>query len=85
LESVKVDAYAENAPRLTVEVDRASRSAGSGPANRIELFHDPARPEFADQVGHRGDAKPAAPRYVVATARSVVAYVAKDLGQISLA
>jgi hypothetical protein len=84
LESVEVDAYAEDAPRLTVKVNRASRSASSGPADRIELLHDPARPEFADQVGHRGDAKPAAPRNVVAAACSMVAYVAKDLGQISL-
>ena len=61
-------------------INRASRSARSGPANRIELLDDPARPELANQVGHRGDAKPAAPRNVVAAACSMVAYVAKDLG-----
>ena len=80
LESVEVDAYAEDAPRLTVEVNRTSRSTGSGSANRIELLHDPACPEFADQVGHRGDAEPAAACNVVTAASSMVAYVAKDLG-----
>ena len=84
MESVEIDAYAEDAPRLAVKVDRSSRSAGAGPANRIELLNDPACPKFADQIGHRGDAKTAAPRNVVATARSMVAYVAKDLGEISL-
>jgi hypothetical protein len=84
LESVEVDAYAEDAPRLTVKVNWTSRSASSLPANRIELFDDPARPKLADQIRHRGDAKTAAPRNIVAAARSMVAYVAKDLGQISL-
>jgi hypothetical protein len=84
LESVEVDAYAEDAPRLAVEVNRTSRSAGSGPANRIELLDDPACPKFADQIGHGGDAKTAATRNIVAATRSMVAYVAKDLGQISL-
>src|SRR4030095_1025200 len=41
LESVEVDAYAEDAPRLTVKVNWTSRSASSLPANRIELFDDP--------------------------------------------
>ena len=85
LESIEVDAYAEDAPRLTVEINRASRSTGSGPANRIELFHDPASPQFTDQVGHRGDAEPAAACNVVTAASSMVAHVAKDLGEISLA
>src|SRR5687768_1517615 len=85
LESIEVDAYPEDAPRLTVEINRASRSTGSGPANRIELLHDPASPQFPDQVGHRGDAEPAAARNVVTAASSMVAHVAKDLGEISLA
>src|SRR5262245_8561966 len=38
LESIEVDADAEDAPRLAVKVNGTSRSASSRPTNRIELL-----------------------------------------------
>jgi hypothetical protein len=84
LEAIKVDAYAKDAPWLAVKVDGTSRSARAWTANRVELHDDPACPEFADEIGHCGNAEPAAVCDVVAAASSVVAHVAKDLGEISL-
>jgi lycopene cyclase domain-containing protein len=84
LESVDVDAYAEDAPRLAIEVNRTGRPAGTWPANRVELFDDSACPEFADEVRHCRDAEPAAARNVMAATSSMVAYVAEDLSEISL-
>ena len=85
LEAVQVHAYAKHAPRLTVEVDGTSGSTRTGTANRVELHDDPACPEFADEICHCGNAEAAAACNVMAAASSMVAYVAKDLGEVSLA
>ena len=84
LKAIQVDAYPENAPWLAVEVDRTSRSTRAWTANWVELHDDPACPEFADEIGHCGKAEAAAVREVVTAASSMVAHVAKDLGEISL-
>jgi hypothetical protein len=83
-EAVKADAYAEDTPWLAVEVDRTSRSTGACAANRVELHNDPARSKFANEIGHGGNAEAAAVCNVVTAASSVVAHVAKNLGEISL-
>ena len=84
LKAIQVDAYPENAPWFAVEVDGTSRSTGAWTANRVELHDDPACPEFADEIGHCGNAEAAAVCNVVTAASSMVAHVAKDLGEISL-
>ena len=84
LDLVDVDVHPEDAPGLTVEGDRSGRAAGSRPADGVELLDQPARTELADQVGHGGDAEAASVGDVMAAAGSVIANVAKNLGQISL-
>ena len=84
LNLVDVDVHPEDAPGFTVEGDRSGRAAGTRPADGVELLDQPARTELADQVGHGGDAESASMGDVMAAARSVIADVAKDLGQIAL-
>jgi hypothetical protein len=84
LESVQVEAYAEDTPRLAVKVDRTCRSTGARAANRVKLHDDSSCSELTNEVCHRGNAEAAAESNVMAATGSVVAQVAENLGQISL-
>jgi hypothetical protein len=71
---------AEHAPRFAVEGDGAGRTAGPGPADRVELADQPPRSELADEIGHGGDTKTTPSGDVVTATGSMVAYIAQDLG-----
>ena len=84
VDPVDIDLHAKDAPRLAVEGDGAGRPAGTRPANRIKLADQPPGSELADQIRHGGNAESAATSDVVAATCSMVADVAKDLGEVSV-